>query len=199
MTTCFCGCGRDIMGIRLSAANKVAGRIQTDLALFRGGIADRLIPPTEVAAVAAMVDEGTQRLAWLTTYLHGGASRRDMDKAGITGWVNRAAGPRKAVMVGATRLGFHGGGMRLGELLYGGERARGIVVALRDTGTTINEQPRVEVTLEVHPESGAASQVSAKMLVSRVDPPRVGDVVEVAYRADDPGAFAFRRDLTAAA
>ena len=60
MTTCFCGCGRGIKGIRLSAANKVAGRIQTDLALFRGGIADRLIPPTEVAAVAAMVDEGAE-------------------------------------------------------------------------------------------------------------------------------------------
>ena len=198
MATCFCGCGREIKGMRLVAANKVADRMRTDLALFRGGIDDRLIAPAEVAEVSAMVDEGTGRLEWLTAYLHGGASRRDMDKAGITGWVARAADPRKAVMVGATRLGFHGGGLRLAELLYGGHRAPGIVVALRDTGTTINEQPRVEVTLELHPEDRTPTQVTTKMLVSRVDPPRVGDRVDVAYRPDDPGTFAFRRARAAA-
>lgn len=198
MATCFCGCGRDIDGMRLKAANKIAARMRIDLDLFRGGIDDRLIEPADVADLSALIDEGTGRLAWLTTYLHGAASRRDMDKAGITGWVSRAAEPRRTVSVGATRLGFHGGGLRLAELLYGGHRAPGVVVALRDTGTTINNQPRVEVTLELHPDDRTPTQVRAKMLVSRVDPPRVGDRVDVAYRPEDPGTFAFRRAVVAA-
>lgn len=199
MATCFCGCGREIKGMRLAAANKIAGAMRTDLDLFRGGIDDRLIPPAEVDEVRGLIDEGVGRLEQLTPYLHGQAGRSDMDKPGIKAWLGRAARPRKAVMVGATRLGFHGGGLHLAELLYTGRRDAGIVVSLRDTGTTINEQPRVEVTIEVHPADGPATQVATKMLVSRVDPPRVGDRVEVAHRPGDPGTFAFRRVVAAAA
>ena len=199
MATCFCGCGREIKGMRLGAANRIADRMRIDLALFRGGIGDRLVAPDQVAEVSAMIDEGAGWLTWLESYLHGAASRRDMDKAGITDWVKRAAAPRKAVAVGATGLGFHGGGVRLAELLYVGHRAPGVVVALRDTGTTINQQPRVEVTLELRPGDRTPTRLSTKMLVTRVDPPRVGDRVDVAFRPDDPGTFAFRRSLAATA
>jgi hypothetical protein len=66
------------------------------------------------------------------------------------------------------------------------------VLEVKDTGTTVNNQPRVRLRLRVQPEDGPPFEVERKLLVSRLAIPRVGERVEVAYDPDDRYRFTFR-------
>jgi Short C-terminal domain len=78
-----------------------------------------------------------------------------------------------------------------------------IVTDIQDTGTTINNNPRVKLTLNVQPEGAESFDVTKKVTVSRVTLPRVGDPIRVKYYASDPEGLAVQRrtaeDLAAAA
>jgi hypothetical protein len=76
------------------------------------------------------------------------------------------------------------------DLVATGVRAPAVIQAISFTGVTVNEQPRVEIDLEVRPAAGSPFAASKTCLVSRFDPPRVGDEVVVWYDADDPSSFA---------
>lgn len=82
-----------------------------------------------------------------------------------------------------------GGKKRKQRLEQAGVDAPAVVVALRDTGMTINDNPRVVMTLEVSRPDGGTFQVEHKTTVSRVQIPRPGDRFGVRYVPEDPDNF----------
>jgi hypothetical protein len=83
-------------------------------------------------------------------------------------------------------MGLFSGRKRKQRLEEAGVNATGQVVAVKDTGMTINDNPRVALTLQVTPADGSpAFEVSKKQTVSRVAIPRAGDAFLVRYDPDD--------------
>jgi hypothetical protein len=76
-------------------------------------------------------------------------------------------------------MGLFGGRKRKQRLEEAGVNAPAQVVSVRDTGVTVNENPRVALTFEV----------SKKQTVSRVGIPRPGDSFVVRYDPEDPENF----------
>jgi hypothetical protein len=77
------------------------------------------------------------------------------------------------------------------KLLSEGVQARAVIINVQDTGMTVNDNPRVKLTLQVQPEGQVPFEVSKKKTVSRVAIPRVGDQVVIRYDAADPNSFEF--------
>ena len=67
------------------------------------------------------------------------------------------------------------------KLLSEGIQAQAVVINVQDTGMTINDNPRVKLTLQVQPEGEVPFEVTKKQTVSRVAIPRVGDQMLVRY------------------
>ena len=66
-------------------------------------------------------------------------------------------------------MGLFSGRKRKQRLEEAGVNATGQVVSVKDTGMTINDNPRVVLTLQVTPADGSpAFQVTKKQTVSRV-------------------------------
>jgi hypothetical protein len=72
------------------------------------------------------------------------------------------------------------------KLLAEGTQAQAVVLGVSDTGVTINENPRVKLTLQVQPEGGAPFEATKTVTVSRVAIPRAGDSFIVRYDPADP-------------
>lgn len=88
-------------------------------------------------------------------------------------------------------MGFFGGGKRKRRLEEAGVEAPAQVLGVQDTGVTVNNNPRVKITLSVTPPDGtAAFQVVTKQTVSRVAIPRAGDGFMVRYDPEDHDNFA---------
>lgn len=72
-------------------------------------------------------------------------------------------------------------------LLKTGRKGIGTVVRVRDTGMTINDDPRVEIVVRVEPGGGGAVfERSKRAVVPRVAIPRVGDRFPVWFDPADP-------------
>src|SRR6266480_5915601 len=78
------------------------------------------------------------------------------------------------------------------ELFTSGEKGAGTVVEVRDTGTTINDNPRVKMTFRVEPLDGSpAFDLKKTTTVSRVQIPRQGERYPVWYDPQDPSKWAY--------
>jgi hypothetical protein len=78
------------------------------------------------------------------------------------------------------------------ELFATGSKGAGTVVGVKDTGMTVNDNPRVKMTFRVEPiDGGAAFDVEKTTTVSRVEIPRQGDRYPVFYDAEDPSLWAY--------
>ena len=87
-------------------------------------------------------------------------------------------------------MGLFGGRKQKQRLEEAGVNAPAQVVSVRDTGMTINDNPRVALTLQVSPPDGSPPfQVNKKLTVSRVAIPRPGDGLAVRYDPDDHDNF----------
>ena len=87
-------------------------------------------------------------------------------------------------------MGFFDRGKRKRRLEEAGVNAQAQILAVQDTGMTVNDNPRVKLTLAVSPADGSqAFQVSTKKTVSRVAIPRPGDVLMVRYDPEDHENF----------
>lgn len=186
---CSCGCGRRVRGLRLRAADGLARRMRTDLAVFRAARADGV--PCDGAELDALVAGAGPLLEQLTARVHGDAGGSDVDKRAVTAWLRRAEGPRREISCAAVG-GLTGPLGAAVEIFYAGVRSPGRIVAVRDTGMTVNTQVRAEVTVEVHPPGEEAVVLTHRVLVSRIAFPRVGDRVEVGVDPADPDRFAWR-------
>jgi hypothetical protein len=86
------------------------------------------------------------------------------------------------------------------QLVATGKRGVATVVSVHDTGMTINDNPRVELTVTIAPEDGSPSFEGKKaMTVSRVAIPRAGDRYPVWYDAEDPSKFGLGTEVDATA
>lgn len=70
--------------------------------------------------------------------------------------------------------------------LINGITAPAEVLAIHDSGMTINHDPVVKLTLMVKPEYGSRFPVTANTVVSHIAIPRPGDTVHVQYDPDNP-------------
>jgi len=77
------------------------------------------------------------------------------------------------------------------KILSEGTQARAVVLNVQDTGMTINDNPRVKLTLQVQPDGQVPFEVTKKQTVSRVSIPRVGDEYLVRYDPADPNNVEF--------
>ena len=75
------------------------------------------------------------------------------------------------------------------RLLAEGMQTTGVITAVRDTGVTINNNPRIALELDVKTANGPM-KLSKTVTVSRVAIPRQGDTVQVWYDRNDPNTFA---------
>jgi len=64
------------------------------------------------------------------------------------------------------------------------------VLAIQDTGTRINDNPVVMLTLTVHPAVGPAFGTSAQVMVPLIAIPRVGETIKIKYNPANPTLIA---------
>jgi hypothetical protein len=74
-------------------------------------------------------------------------------------------------------------------LMQHGQSAEGTVIDVTDTGVTINDNPRVRLTFQVKPETGAEFQADKTVTVSRVQIPQVGQKAPVWFDPNDHTKF----------
>jgi len=67
-----------------------------------------------------------------------------------------------------------------------GEPAAAVVLAISDTGITINDNPKVRLKLKVYPKDSEPFEATVSQVVSRVTIPRVGDRVYVKFDPNNP-------------
>jgi hypothetical protein len=79
-------------------------------------------------------------------------------------------------------------------LMRDGSRAPGEVTAVEDTGITINENPRVTITVRVDAPGQAPFDIRKTFTASRVDLPRRGDRCTVFYDPNDHSRTAITFD-----
>jgi hypothetical protein len=73
------------------------------------------------------------------------------------------------------------------NLMATGSKAVGTVVSVRDTGMTVNDNPRVKMTFRLEPLDGSAAFDAEKTrTVSRLEIPRQGDRYPVWYDPAEP-------------
>ncbi len=89
------------------------------------------------------------------------------------------------------------GGKKKRNILENGVQAQAIVIGVRDTGVTINENPRVELTLQVRPDGATPFEAKKKVTVSRVSIPRPGDGYWVRFDPADPTEIEFDTERVA--
>jgi hypothetical protein len=78
------------------------------------------------------------------------------------------------------------------NLMESGSLAVGVVANVRDTGTTINDNPRVVITFHIEPLDGSAPfDQDKKVTVSRTAIPQRGQRYPIWYDAEDPSTFAY--------
>jgi hypothetical protein len=70
------------------------------------------------------------------------------------------------------------------QLAQTGADATAEVIAIQDTGATVNMNPVVLLTLKVKPEKGAEFQTAGQLMVSRLNIPRPGDQIKIKYNPD---------------
>lgn len=90
------------------------------------------------------------------------------------------------------------GRRRAARLVAEGERGIATVLSVQDTGVTINDNPRVKLTVRIDPERGGAPIEGSKAItVPRVAIPRPGDRYPAWYDAQDPSHFGLGTDVQA--
>jgi hypothetical protein len=77
------------------------------------------------------------------------------------------------------------------KILTEGVQAQAVVLNVQDTGMTINDNPRVKLTLQVQPEGQVPFEVEKKVTVSRVSIPSIGDQYVVRYDPSDTSKVEF--------
>lgn len=87
---------------------------------------------------------------------------------------------------------------RIKTLEKNGVRGHGVIVNLKDTGTSLNDNPQIQVTYRVRPDQGEPFETSVTAFFSRVDLPRVGDEMEIWYDPNDVSNFGIGEKLAPA-
>lgn len=84
------------------------------------------------------------------------------------------------------------------DLVRTGIAVQGVIEEVKDTGTRINNNPMVRMTISFRRLDGTTSRVVRTRVVSLLDPPRVGEKLAVWYDASDPDRVVFGRGASQA-
>jgi hypothetical protein len=191
---CFCGCGRKVPFGRKRVTNLLGARLEQDIEMFQGSI-ERTPDPAHDADLDRLVTTGAPLRDKLRDVVHGTLDRDDYPREDGRRWLEEAGEHRKRLAMQAVVGDFAGwSGHTKALLLRTGIAAPAVVADVRDTGTTINDSPRVELTLRVQPAGEEPFELKRKLMVSRVKIPRVGEPLTVFYDADDRSRFTFAND-----
>src|SRR3979490_2181132 len=76
-------------------------------------------------------------------------------------------------------------GRKKKEIRANGIRARALITGIEDTGTTINDNPRVKLVLQVQPEGELPFEASKKLTVSRIRIAAAGSTIGVRFDPSD--------------
>jgi len=190
---CFCGCGRKVPFGRKRITNMLGREVTEVITLFEGSVA-RTPDPTHDDDLRRLIATGGPLRDKLQQVIHGTLDRDDFPREEGRAWLKEANEHRKRMaeqMIDADFAGWKA--WEQSELLRTGVAAPGTIIDVGDTGTTINEQPRVELTVRVEPSDGAQPfELTRKLVVSRLKIPRVGERLTVFYDRDDPSKFTFK-------
>lgn len=192
MANCFCGCGRSIGFGHRRRANRLGDKLLTAVPLAQAVAA--LPAHANDRELAELSATGPAKLAEVTRYVHGEVDRDAVDSDGINAWNARwlHVGPKLAMEATKDWIGLNP--YKVARTVLLGTHAPATLVEVRDTGTTINEDPRVELRFRVEPEGAAGFQASRKLTVSRIAVPKKGLRIDVAYDpSDDDRKITFRR------
>ena len=84
------------------------------------------------------------------------------------------------------------------ELMRSGVRGIGTITSVSDTGITINNNPRVVITMRIEPTDGSpAVERSKNVTVSRVQVPRPGERYPAWFDRNDPEKWMYGTDMDA--
>jgi hypothetical protein len=82
------------------------------------------------------------------------------------------------------------------ELMRSGVKGIGTIVAVEDTGITVNENPRIVIHMRIDPDDGSAPvERRKKVTVSRVAIPRAGERFPAWFDRDDPEKWMYGTDV----
>ncbi len=190
---CFCGCGLDVPFGRRRVANELGETYDEHLAIFRGALERSVLQPAEESELRELVAAGGPLRDGLRDVVHGTLDRKDFDKSSGRAWLKRAIDVRGRMaeqLIAEDYAGWNA--HEQAELVHAGSHAPAVVIAVDDTGMTVNNDPRVRVRLRVEPDGEPPFEVERKVLVSRVAIPRTGERVTVHYDPEDRSRFTFR-------
>jgi Protein of unknown function (DUF3592) len=190
-TTCCCGCGRPIDGIRERANNEAAQQMSQHLAVMRGAL-DRGEAGDRTAETQAMVDEGAALVAGITRYLHGEMARDDLDKKANKEWLRTGAKLADALVSSASGPAWMPDDRSTTHLAHAGQRANGVVVDVKRAGMGNERVADLAIRVKVRSVDGGEMEITRSLSIAVVQAPRVGDRVEVAYDDADPNRFVYR-------
>ena len=185
MKACFCGCGRSVPFGRRRATNAYGGRIAEDVAMLQG--AQQRAPGLAAGEdVPRLIADGLAFRTTLARVVHGEASRETIDKVALKVWWKQMQPHRERMMQAGSELEGSVFGGRNAEIALTGVRAEAVLVRVEDTGTTVNDMPRVRLVFEARPAAGPPVEIAIVRNVSRLSIPRPGITLPIAYDADDP-------------
>lgn len=190
-STCFCGCGREIKGIRRKANDQVARQMTTHLATLRGAL-DRGDAGDRADEATVLVDRGTALLQSITAYLHGEGDRGDIDKAGVKTWLRDAERLSKSLVAKASGPAWGPDDPATTQLALSGVRAKGVITDVSRDGWGNERVADVKMTASIEAVDGSSIDVTRSLSIEVMKAPRVGDRIEVAYDPVDPNRFVYR-------
>lgn len=190
---CFCGCGRKVPFGRKRIANMLGQRLAEDIELFRGAV-ERTPDPEHDADLRRLVVTGEPLRDKLREVVHGTLDRSEYPRDQGKHWLEEANEHRERLAMETVHADFSGwNAIEQSLLLRTGVAAPAQIIDVADTSWTVNDDPRVELTVRVSPPDGSAPfELKRKLLVSRVKIPRAGERLTVYYDPDDPSKFTFR-------
>jgi uncharacterized protein YvpB len=74
-------------------------------------------------------------------------------------------------------------------LAQAGMPATAVVESIEDTGTMVNANPIVKLSLKVTPQMGVPFETTGNSMVSKIAIPRKGETVNIKYNPADPTQF----------
>jgi hypothetical protein len=190
-STCFCGCGREIKGIRTRANNAAAAQMSQHLAVMRGAL-ERGEPGGRAAETQATVDEGTALVDAIRRYLHGEIGRDDLDRAATKDWLRKGTNLADTLVSSTSGPRWEPDDPTTAHLAQSGQRASGVITDVRRNGLGNERVSDLVMTVSFRSTDGTPMALTRTLSIAVVKAPRVGDRVEVAYDASEPDGFVYR-------
>ncbi len=171
---------------RRAAANVIGRQITKDLTTLRQAATGTLPPAVDRAGLERLCYDGDGVLTRVRARAHDEISHNEIDRDTTQAFLSAARRMRDTL----TRSSRDTSGRSTGPDPTR-VRARGEVIDIRETGMTVNDDPRVRLRVRVFPPGADSFEIERKLLVSRLEIPRRGDRVEVEYDPNEPDRFTF--------